>query len=278
MIDAEFSRSHEVDKAPRVFAFRQEGLKDDYWEMIKNDDERRDIFHRAMLGQSEMMGASAVLHQYPWDDVSSVVDIGSGIGAFSIPLAKMFPRLRITNQDLPEVIIQAKNAWEKNAPETLLDGRVEFVPLNFLEDVPVAGKDVYYLRHILHDWPDVEATIILRNIRKAMGPSSVVLIHDCVLFHTFQEPGAGTNGLSVLSLAVHPDISLFHDHKAPEPMLPNFGAGSHRTYQTDLTMWFAFNSEERTLDELKVIAGDAGLALTRVYDLVETMVMEFRIA
>lgn len=62
-----------------------------------------------MLGQNEMMGASAVLHHYPWDSISSVVDIGSGIGTFSTTLAKMFPHLKITNQDLPEVLLEARN-------------------------------------------------------------------------------------------------------------------------------------------------------------------------
>ncbi|KAG2131803.1 O-methyltransferase-domain-containing protein [Suillus clintonianus] len=238
MIDDEFSRSHEADKSPQVFAFRKEGIKGNYFEVMRDDEERRVNFQRAMLGQSDILGASTVLHHYHWDDVSSVVDVGSGIGAFSTPLAKMFPHLRITNQDLPEVMVQAKNAWEKSAPEALLDGRVEFISINFLEEVPVVGKDVYYLRHVIHNWPDTEATTILRNIRKAMGQNSRVLIHDCAISHTLQTPsGAGTNGLSI----------------APEPMLPNFGAGSHRAYQTDLTMWFALNSKERTLDELKVI-------------------------
>ncbi|KAG1864887.1 S-adenosyl-L-methionine-dependent methyltransferase [Suillus subluteus] len=262
MIDEEFSRSQEIDKAPRVFAFRKEGMKDPYYEAMENDEKKRDAFHKAMLGQSEVLGASAVLHHYPWNDISSVVDVGSGIGTFSTPLAKMFPHLRITNQDLPKVMALAQNAWEKNAPETLLDGRVEFIPINFLEDAPVVGKDVYYLRHILHNWPDAEATTILRNIRKAMRPNSRVLIHDCVIFHTLQRPSVGTNGLNV----------------APEPMLPNFGAGSHNTYQTDLTMWFIFNSKERTLEELEIIGAAAGLALTQVYDLVDTMLIEFRIA
>jgi hypothetical protein len=35
--------------------------------------------------------------------------------------------------------------WERDAPEALLDGRVEFVPFNFLEESPVVGKDVYYV-------------------------------------------------------------------------------------------------------------------------------------
>ncbi|KAG1882211.1 S-adenosyl-L-methionine-dependent methyltransferase [Suillus subluteus] len=262
MIDEEFSRSHELDKAPRVLAFRKEGMKGDYWEMINDDDEKREAFHRGMLGLNEMMGASAVLHHYPWDHVSSVVDIGSGIGTFSTPLAKMFPHLKITNQDLPEVLLEAQNAWEKNAPEALIDGRVEFVPINFFEDVPVVGKDVYYLRNIIHNWQDRDATTILRNIRKVMGPNTRLLIHDCVLLRTLQEPGIGTDGLSM----------------APEPMLPNFGAGTHRSYQMDMTMWLVLNSKERTLDELKILGASVGLVLSQVYDLVETMVMEFRIA
>ncbi|KAG1764256.1 O-methyltransferase-domain-containing protein [Suillus placidus] len=247
MIDEEFSRSHEIAKSPRFFVsvifyldfvVRKEGLKGEAWEFLNStDDETRNEFHKAMLSLSELHGASAVLYHYPWDDVSSVVDIGCSVGSFSTPLAKMCPHLRITNQDLPEVIAQAKTAWEENAPEVLLDGRVEFIPINFLEDVPAVGKDVYYLRNIIHNWPDAEATKIFRNIRKAMGPNSRVLIHDCVMVQTFQESGVATDELTI----------------APEPMLPNFGAGSHRTYQMDLTMWFTLNSKERTLDELKTI-------------------------
>ncbi|KAJ8588308.1 S-adenosyl-L-methionine-dependent methyltransferase [Rhizopogon salebrosus TDB-379] len=262
MTDPEFASSREVDKAPRGFALRKDGRTDSYWEAIKNDAEWRDVFHKGMFGLQEIFGAPAVLHQYPWHNVSSVVDIGCGVGAISMPLAKMFPHLSITNQDLPEIIREAQIRWEKNATEALLGGRVEFLAFNFLEEVPIAGKDVYYLRMIIHDWPDAEATTILRNIRKVMGPNSRVLIHESVLFHTVQEPGVQIDGLSI----------------APKPMLPNFGAGTHRAYHQDLGMWCLFNAKERTLDEFKTLGSTADLALTQVYDLVETMVMEFRIA
>ncbi|KAG2342359.1 S-adenosyl-L-methionine-dependent methyltransferase [Suillus weaverae] len=259
MIDQEYARSHEVDQSPRLFSLRKEGIDSGYWEM---DGETRDIFQRGLVGHTEIFGSSAVVHHYPWDTVSSMVDIGSGIGGISIPLANTFPHLRITNQDLPGIVVQAQIAWEKDAPEAMRDGRVEFVPFNFLEESPVVGKDVYYLRNILHDWPDAESTTILRNIRKVMGPNSRVLIHDCVLFHTVEEPGVGTIEFS----------------KAPEPMLLNFGAGNHTAYQQDMTMWLVFNTKERTLNQLKIIGANAGLVLTRVYDLVGTMVIEFRIA
>ncbi|KAG1895982.1 O-methyltransferase [Suillus fuscotomentosus] len=142
------------------------------------------------------------------------------------------------HQDLPETIKLLRNIWEKNAPEVLLDGRVEFVPLNFLEESPVAGKDVYYLRSIIHDWPDNESRVILNNIRKLMGPNSRVLIQDYVLLHTFEEPD------------VEADEST-KDHKAPEPTLLNFGCST--AHQHDMTMWLLFNGKERTLNEFKNI-------------------------
>ncbi|KAG2069143.1 S-adenosyl-L-methionine-dependent methyltransferase [Suillus decipiens] len=240
MIDQEYAKSHDVDKSPRLFSLRKEGINRDFWEM---DGETREVFQRGMSGLTEIMGSSSLLHHYPWDTVSSMADIGSGIGANSIRLANMYPHLRITNQDLAGFVEQAQIAWEKGAPEAIRDGRVEFVEFNFFEESPVVGKDVYYLRHVLHDWPDSESTTILRNIRKVMGPNSRVLIRESAA------------------------------HKAPEPMLLNFGAGNKTAYQEDLTMWLVFNSKERTLNET-----GAGLIVTKVYDLAGTMAVEFRIA
>ncbi|KAG1824005.1 S-adenosyl-L-methionine-dependent methyltransferase [Suillus variegatus] len=261
MVDQEFARSHEVEKAPRAFALKKEGKNNGYWEM---NDEEHDIFHKSMMGYSEVQNSSAVLHHYPWDNVSSVVDVGSGIGAMSISLAKMFPHLRITDQDLPETMKLSRSTWEKNAPEALLSGHVEFVPLNFLEESPVAGKDVYYLRNVIHGWSDDESRVILTNIRKVMGPNSRVLIHDCVLSCQFQEPVVETN-----------EFSKNHT-KAPESTLLNFG--SHTSHQLDMVMWLIANGKERTLNEFKNIGAGVGLVLTQTYDFVGMMLLEFKIA
>ena len=43
------------------------------------------------------------------------------------------------------------------------------------------GAKFYYLRNILHDWPDAEAVTILRNVAAAMAPHSRVLVDDIVL-------------------------------------------------------------------------------------------------
>lgn len=44
------------------------------------------------------------------------------------------------------------------------------------------GARVYYMRGVLHDWPDAEAVKILRQLKPAMDRStSKLLVHDHVL-------------------------------------------------------------------------------------------------
>jgi microcystin-dependent protein len=52
---------------------------------------------------------------------------------------------------------------------------------DFFKEVP-AGGDAYIMKHIIHDWDDERALVILRNIRKAMNRGGrVILIESVVL-------------------------------------------------------------------------------------------------
>lgn len=44
-----------------------------------------------------------------------------------------------------------------------------------------------------------------------------------------------------------------HRDQAPEPMLPNFGAGKKRAFNMDITMLITCNTKERTLPEMIAI-------------------------
>ena len=46
--------------------------------------------------------------EFPFEKYSTVVDVGGGIGAFSLALAKRHKDIKITIQDLPEVLVQAR--------------------------------------------------------------------------------------------------------------------------------------------------------------------------
>ena len=51
---------------------------------------------------------------------------------------------------------------------------------DFFSSVP-AGADAYILRHILHDWDDPEAIVILRTCPEAMDPAGKILVVDMVI-------------------------------------------------------------------------------------------------
>lgn len=79
-------------------------------------------------------------------DGASVCDVGSGIGAVTLQLAKAYPTLQLKLQDLPNVILQAKNeVWPKECPEAIKEDRIQFQPIDFMTESPVPGCNVYYV-------------------------------------------------------------------------------------------------------------------------------------
>ncbi|KAK0437394.1 O-methyltransferase-domain-containing protein [Armillaria borealis] len=219
-------------------------------------------FKLAMKGWTAVTEASAVVDEYPWStlrDGATVCDVGGGIGVISMQLVEAHSNLRIVLQDLPAQVQSAKNeVWPELCPAAIETGRVVFKAMDFLVESPVKGCDMYYLKHILHDWPDKECTIILSGVKNAMGPGSRLLIHEYILQHAHRESLAGSSS-----------------KHAPEPLLPNYGAGRIRQYNIDLDMMCVFNSQERRLDQFIELGKRSGLKFVRVWDLRETGIVEF---
>lgn len=146
------------------------------------------------------------------------VDIGGGFGHQSAAFRDALPSVvtnRIVVQDQAVVVAQA----------TPKHG-VEHTVHNFWEEQPVRGARIYYMRNIMHDWPDVKATVILRHIKDAMAPDSVLLIDDMVL--------------------------------------PKTGAHWQAT-QLDMLMMTALAACERTETQWEALISSAGLKIKKVY-------------
>ena len=56
------------------------------------------------------------------------------------------PHLRAIVQDLPLVVEHGKAFWGEKHPEALASQRIQFVPLDFMNEAPVANCDVYHVR------------------------------------------------------------------------------------------------------------------------------------
>ncbi|TGJ80535.1 hypothetical protein E0Z10_g8218 [Xylaria hypoxylon] len=105
------------------------------------------------------------------------VDIGGSMGHQCIAVRQRYPDLtgRVVLQDLPRTIEKVKAS-----PLLGFDG-IEVMPHDFFTPQPLQGARVYYLRNVLHDWPDEKCVAILQNIKPAMTAESRILIDEMIL-------------------------------------------------------------------------------------------------
>ncbi|KAJ5579214.1 hypothetical protein N7450_008081 [Penicillium hetheringtonii] len=106
-----------------------------------------------------------------------------------------------------------------NDSQTLLE-------YDFFQAQPVRGAKAYFMRTVLHDWPDKQAKVILGRVRDAMSFDSVLLISETLL------PESGALLPSVIS---------------------------------DMQMMGSFASLERTEYQWRVLLEDSGLELVHIW-------------
>ncbi|KAI1375063.1 sterigmatocystin 8-O-methyltransferase [Hypoxylon crocopeplum] len=161
----------------------QFGKHGNSWDLLENDGEgekqgwRQRNFVEFMRYIKEIFHLEGVvLDAQDWKAVgkATVVDIGGSAGHDAIVLARNFPELTITVQDLPKV----KPVFDANLPEDVKD-RVSFVEHDFFQPQPVQA-DIYIFKMILHDWPDHEAARILRALIPALKPGARVILFEYI--------------------------------------------------------------------------------------------------
>jgi 6-hydroxytryprostatin B O-methyltransferase len=69
----------------------------------------------------------------------------------------------------------------KRESQSTLQNRVHFEIHDMFQTQIRREVDIFYLRHILHDWPDDYAVKILKNLVPALRPGSRIIISDSVI-------------------------------------------------------------------------------------------------
>ncbi|KAF8665196.1 hypothetical protein HU200_054149 [Digitaria exilis] len=87
--------------------------------------------------------------------ISSLIDVGGGIGAAAQAISKAFPQVKCSVLDLDHVIAKAP-----------ADTSVQFITGDMFESIPHANAVL--LKSVLHDWDHEECVKILKNCKKAI--------------------------------------------------------------------------------------------------------------
>ena len=121
------------------------------------------VFNDAMTALSAPV-IGAAIEAYDFSTIGTLVDVAGGHGEVLMSILKACPNVRGILADVDHVIEGAK----PRIAAAGLSSRCEAVAIDFLKSVP-AGGDAYVMKHIIHDWDDERASLILRNIGTAMG-------------------------------------------------------------------------------------------------------------
>ncbi|TEY74877.1 hypothetical protein BOTCAL_0068g00020 [Botryotinia calthae] len=154
--------------------------KDGLFKYLEQSPELMARFVGAMEGVNKDPSQSQkhVTTGYPWTELgeATVVDVGGSSGFLSVELAKNYPKLNFVVEDYEKNVEQGAAQLSSELTE-----RVKFVPHNFFDPQPVAGAEVYILRHICHDWSHENSVKIIRQIVPAMKPRSKILLVEIVV-------------------------------------------------------------------------------------------------
>jgi hypothetical protein len=190
------------------------------FEYFMKDTALSEIFNDAMTAFSEVVIAAA-LAAYDFGGIGVLVDVAGGHGAVLAEILRKQPQTRGVLFDLEHVVAGAAPLLKAKGVED----RVRIEHGDFFKAVP-AGGDAYVMKHIIHDWDDERAALILENIRAAMGDRKGRVI----LLESVLPPGN----------APHPGKII------------------------DLEMLVMPGGRERTEEEFRALFQRAGFELTRV--------------
>jgi len=107
-----------------------------------------------------------------------MVDVGGSSGHDLVSFRSNHPDIpgRLILQDLPEAIEAAQVAGELQAKN------IEAIEHDFFTPEPITGARVYYLKMVLHDWPDEQCKQILTNLKPALKAGhSRILLNEIII-------------------------------------------------------------------------------------------------
>ncbi|CAI7663181.1 unnamed protein product [Penicillium pancosmium] len=242
LIHPDYKDATEANKAPFNLAYDTDLTVFEWVKSVRPDIGQR--ANTAMAGKG--LNLEQYLALYPWhlEGTKTIIDVGGGVGAGTLPILKENPNLRVRIQDRPESESKFHEYLKNSYPEFEQSDRVKFIGHDFFTPQKEPG-DIYFLRHVIHDWPDEEARQILNHCAAKMSLGNKLLILEHMLAPTYR------------------DTSQSSREVAPRPLLANWGQSV--VSRLDLQMLACLNAKERTETQYRALIENTGLKVVRVW-------------
>ncbi|KAF8109383.1 hypothetical protein N665_0097s0041 [Sinapis alba] len=137
----------------------------------ENNHRFNTVFNNGMSNHSTITMKKILELYRGFEGLTSLVDVGGGIGATLKMILSKYPNLKGINFDLDHVIEGATS-----------HPRMEHVKGNMFESVPEG--DAIFMKWICHDWSDNKCVELLKNCYKALPEDGKVILAECLVPET----------------------------------------------------------------------------------------------
>ncbi|MEW9921750.1 methyltransferase [Marimonas sp. MJW-29] len=127
-----------------------------------------------LMAQSQLLVADDTLDAVSLKNVSHLMDIGGGTGAFLAEAGNRYPALRMTLFDLPAVAPHA----EARFAQAGLTGRTRVAGGSFRSDPLPEGADAISLVRVLYDHTDETVAALLSKVFGVLPPGGRLIISE----------------------------------------------------------------------------------------------------
>ncbi|MDQ1353243.1 MAG: Methyltransferase protein [Acidobacteriota bacterium] len=131
--------------------------------------------------------APAVVAKLDLTNVSRVLDVGGGSGAFAMAFVKAKQDIKAVVFDLPNVVPLTRGYIEQEG----FQGKVDTVVGDYHTDELGSGYDLVFLSAVIHS-NSVEQNIkLVQKCAQALNPGGQVVVQDFIMNEARTEPGMG---------------------------------------------------------------------------------------
>ena len=130
------------------------------------------LLHSLDLDAREI--APYLIEKLPLHRSATLLDIGGGLGTFSIAFCRSYPRLQVTLVEHPHVLPLTRRAVEKAG----MTKRVQIVGADFSREALPRGFDTIFVSNVLHAHGAAENRALLHKLRRCLNPHGQLIIRD----------------------------------------------------------------------------------------------------
>jgi SAM-dependent methyltransferase len=131
--------------------------------------------------------APYLIRRLPLGRAQTLLDLGGGLGSFTLACCRRFSRLRATLVEHPSVASFARRAVKNSA----MAKRVHVVGLDILKDPLPTGFDIVLLSNVLHGQGVQQNRVLLKNVYRSLNPGGRLILRDVCLGHDRTDPEWG---------------------------------------------------------------------------------------